>query len=98
MKKLDLKKFADFLKQFKENPKQYKKILIETYFIESDDSVVQRYENDLVIEEFKNLILDIMTPLAKYEIVYWSEDTSYIYFNFNSIDDKRSVCVTCYKK
>lgn len=97
----DLKKFADFLKQFKENPKRYKKILIETYFTGSDSSVEQKYGNDLVIEEFKDFILNAMTQLAKYEIIYWNEDPSYIYFHFNShfnsIADKVSVWLTCYK-
>lgn len=91
----DLKKFADFLKQFKENPKRYKKI--EIYFIESDSSIDQTYEDDLVIEEFKDSILDIMTKFDKYEIIYWSEDPSYIYFHFRNIADKVSVWLTCYK-
>lgn len=102
-KLINLGRFVVFLKQFEQNPKQYRKVVlqVETFdgFIkERNDHMI--YENE-EISESCDYICELLAVLTKYDILGCGEDDTSIWFWFYRIKDndkKVILSVTCFKK
>lgn len=107
-KPLDLKKVVAFLSQLKENPEQYRKIIIRVDFIGKlmfikDNYNFIDYEGD-EIRKHRDEIWNTMILLlmgAKCDIGYCEENDSAVSFCFhNSSDDsdnRKFICIVCFK-
>lgn len=95
--KTDLEKFVFFIKEFKENPSQYKRIVIRIDFPD-------KYHNSLdcegkkAIKKYSDEILNTMIQLLlKYDVVYCNDDSE-ISFVLGDCATGKQIHVLCFKK
>lgn len=97
----DTKKFIDLLSDFKENPNNYRRIVIETIFTGLDncsfrDEEKCDYDGD-IIKRYSDYIWVNIASLITYKINdYWENDIA-ICFCFYNTDDKKFAWLTCIK-
>ena len=98
--KTDLEKFVFFIKEFKENISQYKRVVIRIDFPDKHHNSLD-YEGKKAIKKYSDEILETMTSLLlKYDIsdCLEGEYMNVAYFNDDSdVDHKKIISVFCFK-
>ena len=110
-KLISLLRFVDFLKRFGQNPKHYRKMIINSNIIDIRTGVTKRDETREVLNssDIKDYCYDIIDSIVffttKYDIVYSYECASVISFCFEdkSIirfkrNSRRFVYINCFKE
>lgn len=96
--KTDLEKFVFFIKEFKENISQYKRVVIRIDFLDNHYNSLD-YEGKKAIEKYSDEILNTMISLLlKYDVVYCNNDSKEISFILGDCVIGKQIHVFCFKK
>lgn len=95
--KTDLEKFVFFIKEFKENLSQYKRVVIRIDFPDKHHNSLD-YEGKKAIKKFSDEILNTMISLLlKYDVIYCNDDSE-ISFILGDYATGKQIHVLCFKK
>lgn len=96
--KTDLEKFVFFIKEFKENISQYKRVVIRIDFPDKHHNSLD-YEGKKAIKKYSDEILNTMISLLlKYDVVYCNNDSEEISFIIGDCVTGKQIHVFCFKK
>lgn len=96
--KTDLEKFVFFIKEFKENISQYKRVVIRVDFSDKHHNSSD-YEGKKVIKKYSDEMLNIMiSMLLKYDVIYCNDDSEEISFILGDCVTGKQIHVFCFKK
>ena len=96
--KTDLEKFVFFIKEFKENLSQYKRVVIRIDFPNKRHNSLD-YEGKKAIKKYSDEILNTMIQLLlKYDVIYCNNDDSAISFILGDSATGKQIHVLCFKK
>lgn len=96
--KTDLEKFVFFIKEFKENISQYKRVVIRIDFPDNHHNSLD-YEGKKAIKKYSDEILNTMISLLlKYDVVYCNNDSEEISFILGDYATGKQIHVLCFKK
>lgn len=96
--KTDLEKFVFFIKEFKENISQYKRVVIRIDFPDKHHNSLD-YEGKKAIKKYSDEILNIMISLLlEYDVVYCNNDLEEISFILGDCVIGKQIHVLCFKK
>ena len=95
--KTDLEKFVFFIKEFKENISQYKRVVIRIDFPDNHHNSLD-YEGKKAIKKYSDEILNIMiSMLLKYDVIYCNDDSEISFILGDCVTGKQ-IHVFCFKK
>lgn len=95
--KTDLEKFVCFIKEFKENLSQYKRVVIWIDFPDNHHNSLD-YEGKKAIKKYSDEILNTMISLLlKYDVIYCNDDSD-ISFILGDFATGKQIHVLCFKK
>lgn len=95
--KTDLEKFVFFIKEFKENLSQYKRVVIRIDFSGKHHNSLD-YEGKKAIKKHSDEILNTMISLLlKYDVIYCNDDSE-ISFILGDYATGKQIYVVCFKK
>ena len=100
--KTDLEKFVFFIKEFKENISQYKRVVIRIDFPDKHHNSLD-YEGKKAIKKYSDEIWNTMILLlmgAECDTCYCNEDDSAVSFRFHNssdFDNRRFIYIVCLK-
>lgn len=95
--KTDLEKFVFFIKEFKENISQYKRVVIRIDFPDNHHNSLD-YEGKKAIKKYSDEILNTMISLLlKYDVIYCNDDSE-ISFILGDYATGKQIHVLCFKK
>lgn len=95
--KTDLEKFVCFIKEFKENISQYKRVVILINFPDNHRNSLD-YEGKKAIKKCSDEILNTMISLLlKYDVIYCNDDSD-ISFILGDYATGKQIHVLCLKK
>lgn len=94
--KTDLEKFVFFIKEFKENLSQYKRVVIRIDFPDNHHNSLD-YEGKKAIKKYSDEILNTMISLLlKYDVIYCNDDSE-ISFILGDFATGKQINVFCFK-
>lgn len=98
MERLIWRSLFFFIKEFKENLNQYKRVVIRIDFLDKHHNSLD-YEGKKAIKKYSDEILNIMISLLlKYDVVYCNDDDSEISFILGDCATGKQIHVLCFKK